>query len=118
VLHSANGLRRLNPCLCVADYEYLDAQGAALARKVVGFWSSMAKTQAPAPAAVWPQALPTSLPQGLDFLAFDGAGHSTATVGLRQHSKQQIEQCEFWDTFLVEKVTTECAPPGEWYPAC
>ena len=27
--------------------------------------------------------------------------------------------CEYWEKFLAEKITTECAPPGNtWRPAC
>jgi hypothetical protein len=84
----------------------------------VGYWSTMAKTQIPAPRTVWPTALPTPTPSGLNFLAFDGPGRAAATVEARQHSKQQIEQCEYWDKFIEDKITAGCVAPGEWTPAC
>lgn len=84
----------------------------------MGYWSTMAKTQIPAPRTVWPTALPTPTPSGLNFLAFDGPGRAAATVEARQHSKQQIEQCEYWDKFIEDKITAGCVAPGEWTPAC
>ena len=53
------------------------------------------------------------------YLTFDGPGGQTPTVEATTDDAHTLAACAFWDTFLVDKITTGCPAPGEhWAPAC
>lgn len=102
-------------------WSQLDLQGGrALAKQVVGYWTSLAraaKTGGPVGTVAWPKFF-SSGANGT-YLAFEGGGHKAATIASKAPSEHFVSACAFWETFLVEKITTQCVPPGEtWKPAC
>jgi hypothetical protein len=104
-------------------YAELDPHGQALALQVVGYWKSMAQTSSPhmpeGPVA-WPRWSSSGGANGT-FLRFDGEGHQPATIVAQPGSDEphRVEVCKFWRAFLMEKITTQCVPPGNtWHPAC
>ena len=76
----------------------------------------------PAGAVPWPKwGANGGNPDGT-YLVFDGEGHQPATIAPLSGAVQPangMEACAFWEEFLVEKITTQCVPPGDtWKPAC